>query len=38
MLDRVLDQLEVEAIVRVKLEVVSLDSTSIKVHPDGTGF
>ena len=24
-------------IVRIKIEVVSLDSTSIKVHPDGMG-
>jgi hypothetical protein len=23
-------------VVRIKLEAVSLDSTSIKVHPDGT--
>ena len=26
-----------EQLVRVKIEAVSLDSTSIKVHPDGTG-
>ena len=26
-----------EGIVQVKLEVVSLDSTTVKVHPDGTG-
>ncbi len=36
-LDRVFEKLQVEQIVRIKLEVVSLDSTSIKVHPDGTG-
>ena len=36
-LDRVFEQLQREGIVKVKLEVVSLDSTSIKVHPDGTG-
>ena len=36
-LDRVLDKLQVKQIVRIKLEAVSLDSTSIKVHPDGTG-
>jgi hypothetical protein len=24
-------------VVRIKIEAVSLDSTSIKVHPDGTG-
>ena len=36
-LDRVFEHLQREGIVRVKLEVVSLDSTSVKVHPDGTG-
>ena len=36
-LDRVFEKLQVEQIVRIKLEDVSLDSTSIKVHPDGTG-
>ncbi|WP_433985293.1 IS5 family transposase [Tunturiibacter empetritectus] len=36
-LDRVFEKLQVEQIVRIKLEAVSLDSTSIKVHPDGTG-
>ena len=36
-LDRVFEQLQREGIVKVKLEVVSLDSTSVKVHPDGTG-
>ena len=36
-LDRVFQKLKVEQIVRIKLEAVSLDSTSIKVHPDGTG-
>ena len=36
-LDRVFEMLQVEQIVRIKLEAVSLDSTSIKVHPDGTG-
>ena len=36
-LDRVFAKLQVEQIVRIKLEAVSLDSTSIKVHPDGTG-
>jgi hypothetical protein len=24
-------------VVRIRIEAVSLDSTSIKVHPDGTG-
>ncbi len=36
-LDRVFEHLQRERIVRVKLEPLSLDSTSIKVHPDGTG-
>ena len=37
MLDRVFEQLQREQIVSVKLETVSLDSTIVKVHPDGTG-
>jgi transposase len=36
-LDRVFTQLQLEQIVRVKIEALSLDSTSVKVHPDGTG-
>lgn len=36
-LDRVFEQLQREQIVRIKLEAVSMDSTSVKVHPDGTG-
>ena len=36
-LDRVFEQLQREQIVRIKLEAVSLDSTIVKVHPDGTG-
>ncbi len=36
-LDRVFAQLQQEQIVRIKIEAVSLDSTSVKVHPDGTG-
>jgi hypothetical protein len=36
-LDRVFDKLQTEQIVRMKIEAFSLDSTSIKVHPDGTG-
>ncbi len=36
-LDRVFEQLQQEQIVRIKIEAVSLDSTSVKVHPDGTG-
>ena len=36
-LDRVFEKLQTEQIVRIKIEAFSLDSTSIKVHPDGTG-
>ena len=36
-LDRVFEQLQRAQVVRIKIEAVSLDSTSIKVHPDGTG-
>jgi hypothetical protein len=28
---------QTEQIVRIKIEALALDSTSIKVHPDGTG-
>ena len=36
-LDRVFEKLQLEQIVRVRIEAFSLDSTSVKVHPDGTG-
>lgn len=36
-LDRVFTALQHKQIIRVKLEAVALDSTQIKVHPDGTG-
>ncbi len=36
-LDRVFEQLQQSQIVRIRIEAVLLDSTSIKVHPDGTG-
>ena len=36
-LDRVFEELQRAQAVRIKIEAVSLDSTSIKVHPDGTG-
>src|ERR1039458_7275676 len=36
-LDSVFEQLQREQIVRVRIEAFSLDSTSVKVHPDGTG-
>ena len=35
--DRICEQLQHAQIVRIKIEAVSLDSTVIKVHPDGTG-
>src|SRR6476619_1956374 len=35
-LDRIFEQLQHAQIVRIKIEAVSLDSTMIKVHPDGT--
>ena len=36
-LDRVFTELQRAQIVRVRIEAVSLDSTIVKVHPDGTG-
>jgi transposase len=36
-LDPVFEQLQREQIVRLRIEAVSLDSTTVKVHPDGTG-
>ena len=36
-LDRVFAHLQREQLLRIRLEVVSLDSTIVKVHPDGTG-
>ena len=36
-LDRIFEQLQREQIVRIKIEAVTLDSTIVKVHPDGTG-
>ncbi len=36
-LDRVFERLQLEQIVRIKIEAFSLDSTIVKVHPDGTG-
>jgi transposase len=36
-LARVFEALQQEQIIRIKIESASLDSTSIKVHPDGTG-
>ena len=36
-LDRMFEELQRAQFVRIKIEAVSLDPTSIKVHPDGTG-
>ena len=36
-LDRVFEHLQRAQLIRIKLEAVSLDSTIVKVHPDGTG-
>ena len=36
-LERVFETLQQEQIVRLKIEAFCLDSTSVKVHPDGTG-
>ena len=36
-LDRVFTVLQEQQIIRIKIEAMSLDSTIVKVHPDGTG-
>src|SRR5580765_8784784 len=36
-LDRVFARLQQKQIIAIKFEAVSLDSTTVKVHPDGTG-
>ena len=36
-LDRVFSALQEQQIIRIKIEAMSLDSTIVKVHPDGTG-
>ena len=36
-LDRVFKRLQQEQLIRISVEVVSMDSTIVKVHPDGTG-
>ena len=36
-IERVFARLQQEQIVAIRIEAVGLDSTSIKVHPDGTG-
>ena len=36
-LDQVFERLQKEQIIRIKIESVKMDSTIVKVHPDGTG-
>jgi transposase len=36
-LDRVFTALQEEEIIRIKVEALAIDSTIVKVHPDGTG-
>ena len=36
-MDRVFEELQRSQVVRIKIEALSRDSTSIKVRPDGTG-
>ena len=36
-LDRLFMHMQREQLIRIKIEAVSLDSTIVKVHPDGTG-
>lgn len=36
-MDRIFEKLQLEQIMRIRIEAFSLDSTSVKVHPDGTG-
>lgn len=36
-LRRLFEALQVEGIIQIKMEAVCLDSTTVKVHPDGTG-
>ena len=36
-LDRIFAELQCQEIIRVNVEVMSLDSPVVKVHPDGTG-
>ena len=36
-LDRIFERLQRERLISIKIEAFSLDSTIVKVHPDGTG-
>ena len=36
-LAKIFEHLQKERLIKIKIEAVSLDSTTVKVHPDGTG-
>jgi transposase len=36
-LENVFEQLQQSQIIRIRIEAASMDSTTVKVHPDGTG-
>jgi transposase len=36
-LDKIFIKLQEEQLIQIKVEALSLDSTAVKVHPDGTG-
>jgi len=36
-IDRLFEEMQRQQLIRIKIEAVSVDSTSVKVHPDGTG-
>ncbi len=36
-LARIFEQLQRKQLIRIRVEAVSMDSTIVKVHPDGTG-
>ena len=36
-LQRLFEALQIEGVIKIKMEAVCLDSTTVKVHPDGTG-
>ena len=36
-LQRLFEALQIEGIIRIRMEAICLDSTTVKVHPDGTG-
>ena len=36
-LKRLFEALQIEGVIQIKMEILCLDSTTVKVHPDGTG-